>query len=132
MPSLKSLIVDKFLSVWWVVVVLMLALPFGVWLFSFTTAPQSANACRTFSGHQVCAVSIKRSAARYWEYRTVLNVDGIKQPLEIYNCRDRTRTLASDNSIVPFLTGKTGDWICQLTNPKKPNRLSERVDIGIK
>ncbi|MEM6449295.1 MAG: hypothetical protein AAF703_03175 [Cyanobacteria bacterium P01_D01_bin.105] len=129
---MKSLIVDKFLSVWWVVVVLMLLLPFVVWFLSFTTAPKSSNTCRVFSGHQVCAVSIKRSAARYWEYRTVLNVDGIKQPLEIYNCRDRIRTLASDGSIVPFLTGKTGDWICQLTTPSKPSRLTERVDINIR
>jgi len=131
MPSLKSLIVDKFLSVWWVVVTLMLALPFVVWFASFTAAPTSTNTCRTFNGHQVCAVSIKRSAARYWEYRTVLNIDGIKQPLEVYNCRDRTRTLTRDGSIVPFLTGKTGDWICQLTLPKKPGRLTERVDINI-
>ncbi|MFK8186594.1 MAG: hypothetical protein AB8B99_24715 [Phormidesmis sp.] len=131
MPSIKSLIVDKFLSVWWVIVVLMLALPFVVWFLSFTTAPKSANTCHTFSGHKVCAISIKRSAARYWEYRTVLDIDGIKQPLEIYNCRDRTRTLASDGSIVPFLTGKTGDWICQLTTPSKPSRLTERIDINM-
>ena len=132
MPSLKSLIVDKFLSVWWAAVVLMLALPFAVWLLSVTTAPAGSSICRVFGEHQVCAVSIKRSAARYWEYRTVLNVDGIRQPLEIFNCRDSTRTLASDGSTVPFLTGKTGDWICQLTTPSKPSRLSERVNIGIR
>ena len=77
-------------------------------------------------------MSIRRSAARYWEYRTVVSIDGVKQPLELYNCRDRTRTLASDSTRVPFLTGKTGDWICQLTTPKRSSQLTERVNIGIR
>ncbi len=131
MPSFKALFVDKFLTVWWAVVLLLLALPFAVWLITFTSQPVSAPACQMFSDHQICAVSIRRSAARYWEYRTVLSIDGIKQPLELYNCRDRTRMLARDRTIVPFLTGKTGDWICQLTTPSRPSRLSERVEVGI-
>ena len=132
MLFLKSLFVDKFLSVWWAVVILLLALPFAVWLFNVVSAPVEAQSCRTFNGHQTCAVSIKRSAARYWEYRTVVSIDGVKQPLELYNCRDRTRALASDGSLVPFLTGKTGDWICQLTTPARSSRLSERVTIDIR
>lgn len=131
MRSIKSLVIDRFLSVWWAVVVVMLALPFAVWFLSFTTAPRSANTCYVLNGHEICAVSIKRSAARYWEYRTVLKVDGVKQPLEVFNCRDRTRTLVSDGRSIPFLTGKTGDWLCQLTTPSKPSRLTERVDINI-
>ncbi len=126
MPALKSLFVDKFLSVWWAAVILLLALPFAVWAVSFFNPPDSAKSCQVFSGHEVCAVSIRRSAARYWEYRTVVDIDGAKQPLELYNCRDRTRTLASDGTIVPFLTGKTGDWICQLTMPKRASQLTER------
>lgn len=132
MPSFKALFVDKFLSVWWAVVLLLLALPFAVWLLNVTSQPVSAPACRLFNDHQICAVSIRRSAARYWEYRTVLSVDGIKQPLELYNCRDRTRILARDRTIVPFLTGKTGDWICQLTIPARASRLSERIEVGIR
>lgn len=132
MSFLKSLFVDKFLSVWWVVVTLLLTLPFAVWILNVTTAPAEATACQTFSGHQVCAVSVKRSAARYWEYRTVVSIDGVKQPLELYNCRDRTRELASDGTLIPFLTGKTGDWICQLTTPARSSRLNERVTIDIR
>lgn len=132
MLSIKSLIVDKFLSVWWAVVVLLLALPFAVWVTNVAIAPASSNICQIFNGHEVCAVSIRRSAARYWEYRTVLNIDGIKQPLELYNCRDRTRTLVSDGTLVPFLTGKTGDWICQLTKPPRASQLSERGQVTIR
>jgi len=112
-------------------VILLLALPFAVWLLNVVSAPAAAQNCRIFNGHQTCAVSIKRSAARYWEYRTVVSIDGVKQPLELYNCRDRTRALASDGSLVPFRTGKTGDWICQLTTPARSSRLSERVTIDI-
>lgn len=132
MLSLKSLLVDKFLSVWWAVVVVMLALPFAVWLFNVVSAPATEDACKTFSGHQVCISSIRRSARSYWEYRTVVSVDGTKQPLELYNCRDRTRILASDGTSVPFLTGKTGDWVCQLTTPARPKQLSERGEITIR
>lgn len=129
---LKSLFVDKFLTVWWAVVVLLLALPFAVWLMSFVSVPSQAQACHTFNGHQVCAVSLRRSAARYWEYRTVVSIDGQKQPMELYNCRDRTRTLASDGTRIAFLTGKTGDWICTLTQPVRASQLDERINIEIR
>lgn len=132
MHFLKSLFIDKFLSVWWAVVIVLLALPFAVWLLNFATTQAQAQTCRTFNGHQTCALSIRRSAARYWEYRTVVSIDGVKQPLELYNCRDRTRALASDGSLVPFLTGKTGDWICQLTTPSRSSKLTERVTIDIR
>ncbi|MGB7249216.1 MAG: hypothetical protein WBC73_09780 [Phormidesmis sp.] len=132
MRFFKSLIVDKFLSVWWAVVILLLALPFAVWLLSFRISSAQAYACRLFNGHEVCAVSIRRSAARYWEYRTVVEIDGIKQPMERYNCRDRTRTLAKDGTIIPFLTDKTGDWICSLTKPTRASTLDERVTIDIR
>ncbi|MEL6776342.1 MAG: hypothetical protein AAFO06_03730 [Cyanobacteria bacterium J06597_16] len=132
MLFLKSLFVDKFLTVWWAVVVVLLALPFAVWLLNTASEPAQAKACQSFGGHQVCAVSVRRSAARYWEYRTVVSIDGRKQPLELYNCRDRTRTLVSDNTQIPFLTGKTGDWICSLTQPVRSSKLDERVTIEIR
>jgi len=132
MLSLKSLLVDKFLTVWWAVVVVMLALPFAVWIINLASAPATADSCRNFGGHQVCISSIRRSAKSYWEYRTVVSVDGVKQPLELYNCRDRTRILASDGTSVPFLTGKTGDWVCQLTTPVRAKQLSERSEITIR
>jgi hypothetical protein len=132
LKSLKSLIVDKALSVWWAVVIVLLALPFAVWAINVATAPAQANLCHVFNKHEVCAVSIRRSAARYWEYRTVVSIDGVRQPLELYNCRDRTRTLASDGTLIPFLKGKTGDWICQLTKPSRSSQLTERVTIDIR
>ncbi|MGD1900406.1 MAG: hypothetical protein ACFB16_26130 [Phormidesmis sp.] len=132
MAFLKSLFVDKFLSVWWAVVTLLLALPFAVWLFNVAAAPAQANNCRTFTGHQVCIQDIRRSAKSYWEYRTVVSIDDVKQPLELYNCRDRTRILASDGTIVPFLTGKTGDWVCSLTTPTRSKRIRERGEITIR
>lgn len=132
MLSLKSLLVDKFLSVWWAVVILMLALPFAVWLLNVVNASAEQDICRLFNGHQVCVNSIRRSAKSYWEYRTIVSVDGVKQPLELYNCRDRNRILASDGSIVPFLTGKTGDWICQLTVPTQSKQISERGEIKMR
>ncbi len=132
MLFLKSLIVDKFLSVWWAVVILLLALPFAVWLLTFLNAPADSDICRVFNGHQVCINSIRRSAKSYWEYRTVVSIDGAKQPLELYNCRDRNRILASDGSIVPFLTGKTGDWVCQLTVPKRSQQVRERGEIKMR
>lgn len=131
MLFLKSLIIDKFLSVWWAVVIVLLALPFAAWLFTLASAPAQDN-CRIFTGHEVCITSIRRSAKSYWEYRTVVSVDGVKQPLELYNCRDRTRILASDGSIIPFLTGKTGDWVCQLTTPQRSQQIRERGEITIR
>ena len=132
MSFLKSVFIDKLLTTWWAVVVVMLALPFAVWFMGFFTQPSSANTCRSFGEHEVCVQSIRRSAQRYWEYRTVVSVDGIKQPLELYNCRDRIRTLAFDGSAVPFVTDKTGDWICQITQPKRAKEIEERGEIVIR
>lgn len=132
MLSLKSLLVDKFLSVWWAVVIAMLALPFAVWLLTIVSNPTDQDICRLFNGHQVCIDSIRRSAKSYWEYRTVVSIDGVKQPLELYNCRDRNRILARDGSIVPFLSGKTGDWVCQLTVPTRAKQITERGEIKMR
>ncbi|EDX84315.1 hypothetical protein S7335_2012 [Synechococcus sp. PCC 7335] len=132
MLSLKSLLVDKFLSVWWAVVIAMLALPFAVWLLNVVNTSAEQDICQLFNGHRVCVNSIRRSAKSYWEYRTIVSIDGVKQPLELYNCRDRNRILASDGSIVPFLTGKTGDWICQLTVPTQSKQIRERGEIRMR
>ncbi len=62
----------------------------------------------------------------------MVSIDGVKQPLEIYNCRDRTRTLASNGSVIPFLTDRTGDWICQLFKPSRDRQLDERVSVDMR
>jgi hypothetical protein len=114
-----------------------IALSLGLFIISLTLgltgiSPAQAESCRSFSGHRVCAVSLRRSAKHYWEYRTVISIDGVNQPLEVYNCRDRTRTLPSDGTTIAFATGKTGDWVCQLFKPTRDRKLNERVNIGIR
>jgi hypothetical protein len=61
----------------------LLALSFSIAL------PAYASFCHNDNGHQICIIDIKRSAKNYWEYRIVLGVDGVKRPVEVYNCRDR-------------------------------------------
>ena len=43
--------------------------------------------CRPAENHQVCIVSIKRSAKNFWEYRVQLKIDGQIRPKERYDCR---------------------------------------------
>ena len=133
MFAIKSFLVDKFLTVWWAVVIVLLALPFGVWLANYSAAAsEQTPACYVSNGHNICLESLRRSAQRYWEYRTVISVDGTRQPLELYNCRDRTRTLVSDGSTIPFLTEKTGDWVCQVLKPARAPELDQRGKITIR
>ena len=133
MLSIKSFLVDKFLTVWWAVVIVLLALPFGVWLANYSAAASAqTHACYESNGHEICLESLRRSAQRYWEYRTVISVDGKRQPLEFYNCRDRTRTLSSDGSTIPFLTNKTGDWVCRVFEPARAPQLNTRGVIEIR
>ena len=69
--------------------------------------------CRTVSGHEVCLVDVQRSAKNYWEYRAIVRIDGVEQPREVYNCRDRTK-VQHDGRIVPFAPQGPGTLICQL------------------
>jgi hypothetical protein len=52
--------------------------------------------CRAVDGHQVCVVSIKRSAKNYWEYRAQLSIDDQPLPIERYDCRPTLRPAATD------------------------------------
>ena len=72
-----------------------------------------AATCRQLGGHSFCLVTIKRSAKNYWEYRAVISVDGQKQPLEIYNCRDRTK-IDHHKMIIPFADDGVGELVCSL------------------
>ena len=38
--------------------------------------PAEAYTCRNYNGHQVCILSIKRSAKNHWEYRASVSADG--------------------------------------------------------
>ena len=85
---------------------------------SFFISPSiEADTCKLWSGNKVCIVRIKRSAKYYWEYRTILSVDGKKQPEVVYDCRhfsysrpDKTRVYFEDDS------EDLGNFICSLFN----------------
>jgi hypothetical protein len=83
-------------------------------IFSFAiTLPAHAAFCRTLNTHKICILSIKRSAKNHWEYRAIVSIDGVEQPLEIYNCRDRVQ-IRPDGSVVRFDTETAGDLICNV------------------
>lgn len=91
---------------WIVVVVLWVAI-------AFPLPSAQALPCRSIDRHQVCIEQIKRSAKNYWEYRVVVRVDGVKQPPEVYNCRDRTHT-SKNGHPQSFETQDIGAVICRL------------------
>ncbi|MEQ9484943.1 hypothetical protein [Coleofasciculus sp. F4-SAH-05] len=47
----------------------------------------------------------------YWQYRAAVSIDGVKRPVEIYNCRDRTR-VRQDGVVVSFEPDGAGEFIC--------------------
>lgn len=87
-------------------VLLCLALSLAV------TIPAQAAFCRQSSNGLICIVSINRSAKNYWEYRASVSIDGIKRPLEVYNCRNRIR-IRKDGAVVPFESDGAGELICR-------------------
>ncbi len=83
-------------------------------LLTLTVAfPAQALVCRTLGDRAVCIVRIQRSAKYHWEYRVVLSLDGVDQPLERYNCRDRLRVQANGRR-VSFDENGVGNLICRL------------------
>jgi hypothetical protein len=79
--------------------------------FLMVTFPAEASLCHSFNNHSICILSIKRSAKYHWEYRVAVSVDGIKSPVEIYNCRDRFK-IQQDKTKVPFAKKDPGNLIC--------------------
>lgn len=86
-----------------------------VLLFFTIAQPAAAAFCRNYQGNSICLLSVERSAKYYWEYRAAVKVNGETRPVEIYNCRDRTRTKA-DGRIVSFEKNGAGDLICTVLN----------------
>ncbi|MEM9272309.1 MAG: hypothetical protein AAGA80_05010 [Cyanobacteria bacterium P01_F01_bin.143] len=85
---------------------------------SFFISPSTeADTCKLWSGHQVCIVRIKRSAKYYWEYRTILSVDGQKQPEIVYDCRHFSY-LRPDKTQISFEEDSEdlGNFVCGLFN----------------
>ena len=82
-------------------------------LLAIPAAPAIAKTCRTVGEQQICLISVKRSAKNYWEYRAVVEIDGDRRPLEVYDCRHRQRTTA-DGRLVKFTAQGAGPLICRL------------------
>jgi hypothetical protein len=74
--------------------------------------PAFAAFCRHSHNHSICILSIKRSAKNYWEYKAAVSIDGVKRPVEIYNCRDRIR-VRPDGTFVWFDDHGAGELICR-------------------
>jgi hypothetical protein len=72
-----------------------------------------ASSCRTFRGSEVCVLTQKRSAKRFWEYKAQVTVNGERQPLWVYNCRDRTKA-ERDGTVFEFDRDDPGDVICKV------------------
>lgn len=85
--------------------------------FFWITLPAQASICRNYGGQQICIVDIKRSAKKYWEYRAIVSIDGVKKPLEIYNCRSRS-TVKKDGAVVMFGENDPGQLICSFFRQK--------------
>lgn len=101
---------------WLIRCAVVLVAVLSIWTMSvIAIAPpaQAINYCRTVGDHQICLLDVKRSAKNYWEYRAVVSIDGQPRPLEIYNCRQRTRTL-EDGTVVSFAPQGAGVLICKL------------------
>ncbi len=81
-------------------------------VFSFNFPANAAITCRDYSGHEICILNIKRSAKRYWNYRTTISIDGKKQPTEIYNCRGKFK-IQKNGKIVRFGENGVGNFICR-------------------
>ncbi|NJL62629.1 MAG: hypothetical protein HC903_13385 [Methylacidiphilales bacterium] len=81
-------------------------------ILSCPVAPAAqAFTCRNYNSHKICILSIKRSAKSYWEYRASVIIDGVKTPVELYDCRQRVR-VSRDRTIIPFGKDDAGELIC--------------------
>lgn len=94
-------------------VVAIAGLILAVELLSFTPGVSAAILCRTVAGKQVCVESIKRSAKYHWEYRVVMNVDGERQTLKRYDCRQDNKLKQTSEKLSE--EGAIHQFICNLT-----------------
>lgn len=86
---------------------------FSVISLSAIAFPVEAALCRNLDGREICIVKIKRSAKYHYRYRTVVSIDGQKEPLVIYDCRDRTISRKNKYPI-PFKSNSAGELVCSL------------------
>ncbi|MEH1833456.1 MAG: hypothetical protein V7L29_15610 [Nostoc sp.] len=92
-------------------------------LFFTVAHPAFASVCRNYDvydglRHQICILSINRSAKNYWEYRATVSVDGVKRPTEVYNCRERVK-VQRGGTVLPFEQKDPGEMICSFFNSSR-------------
>ncbi|NJK40464.1 MAG: hypothetical protein HC934_02195 [Acaryochloridaceae cyanobacterium SU_2_1] len=75
-----------------------------------------AFSCLALQGHQICVTTLNRSAKNYWEYRVTLEIDGVQQAQEVYNCRDHLR-IQADGKIRDFSDQDPHLLVCRLYKP---------------
>lgn len=97
-------------QIWVRAVIVPCILLLGMFL---TSGPAQGLSCLSLQEHQVCLVRVNRSAKNYWEYRVILQVDGVQQAQEIYNCRDRLRVQANGTTLA-FSDQDPHSWVCRL------------------
>ncbi|WP_272065441.1 hypothetical protein [Oscillatoria sp. CS-180] len=85
-------------------------------LLSFADVAQAAT-CRQSAGQDICLERVKRSAKYHWRYRVDATIDGKRQPLTRYDCRDRTQTPMAGpfkDVTVEFEADGVGALVCQI------------------
>lgn len=91
---------------------IVLVMVLSVWIGPGAEAG-GINHCEVLKGKQICITSIRRSAARYWEYMAAVTVDGVAKPKERFDCRSRV-TIDPDGTIFSFRKGDPGAVVCRL------------------
>ena len=81
--------------------------------------PAQAQNCYHRGEHTICLERVQRSAKYHGRYRVTANIDGQRQPLARYDCRDRTRIPLKGpqkGRSQKFTEADIGDQLCVLVN----------------
>jgi hypothetical protein len=77
--------------------------------------PAQASICHNYGQDLICILNIKRSAKYYWQYRTEITINGVRQPMMIYDCRQKVK-ISQNGYKVAFTPNGFGNSICQTLN----------------
>jgi hypothetical protein len=81
-----------------------------------SAAVYSTSICRSIDHHDVCILTIKRSAKNFWEFNAAVSIDGKRGPKEPYNCRSHYKTYA-DGRLERFGKDSIGTLVCRAYRP---------------
>lgn len=74
--------------------------------------PAQASICRNYDDNLICILKIKRSAKYHWQYRASVSINGVVQPLEVYDCHQQIK-IQKNGKIIPFSHQDASKLICQ-------------------